>query len=143
MKRKVYLAIVDGEFNQEGFHRQNFASFGAKGEKQVLSNSVDAQVAESEIYFLEKVGTNQSLVMVILKTGIRHQIRAQLSSLGFPILGDTLYGGPEAPRLFLHSWLYEWEITVEDRRAELFSDFLDLDRAFKMASDKLRILERR
>lgn len=143
MKKKVYLALVQGQFNQDGYHRQSFTSSGPKGEKQSLSHGADAQVAESEIYFLDNVGADQSLVMVILQTGIRHQIRAQLSSLGFPILGDTLYGGKEASRLFLHSWLYEWEITVEDRNLELFSDFLDLDRALKMASDKLGVLKSR
>jgi 23S rRNA (cytosine1962-C5)-methyltransferase len=36
-------------------------------------------------------------------TGRTHQIRVQASEKGFPILGDTLYGGSPAPRLCLHS----------------------------------------
>ena len=36
-------------------------------------------------------------------TGRTHQIRVQAAALGFPILGDTLYGGTPAPRLFLHA----------------------------------------
>ncbi len=38
-----------------------------------------------------------------LVTGFRHQIRAHLAYLGFPLVGDTLYGGIEAPRLMLHA----------------------------------------
>ncbi len=36
-------------------------------------------------------------------TGRTHQIRVHAAELGFPILGDELYGGRPAPRVFLHS----------------------------------------
>jgi 23S rRNA (cytosine1962-C5)-methyltransferase len=36
-------------------------------------------------------------------TGRTHQIRVHAAEEGFPILGDTLYGGTPAPRVFLHS----------------------------------------
>ncbi len=36
-------------------------------------------------------------------TGKTHQIRAQAAAHGFPILGDTLYGGAPHPRLCLHA----------------------------------------
>jgi len=39
-------------------------------------------------------------------TGRSHQLRVHLQALGCPIVGDTLYGGAEAPRLMLHAtWL--------------------------------------
>ena len=37
------------------------------------------------------------------KTGRTHQLRVALKSIGSPILGDTLYGGTPAERLFLHA----------------------------------------
>jgi 23S rRNA pseudouridine1911/1915/1917 synthase len=44
-------------------------------------------------------------VQVRIETGVLHQIRAHLASVGAPILGDPLYGGePHPKRLFLHSW---------------------------------------
>lgn len=36
-------------------------------------------------------------------SGKTHQLRVAMKSLGSPILGDTLYGGSPAPRLFLHA----------------------------------------
>ena len=38
-----------------------------------------------------------------IKTGRRHQIRAHLAGEGHPIVGDTLYKGPPADRLYLHA----------------------------------------
>ncbi len=37
-------------------------------------------------------------------TGRTHQIRVHASERGFPILGDTLYEGTPAPRVFLHAF---------------------------------------
>ena len=56
-----------------------------------------------------------SLVLVRLHTGRTHQIRAQLSGRGFPLLGDVKYGGPplsdglklHAARLVLDGTVYE------------------------------------
>ena len=36
-------------------------------------------------------------------TGRTHQIRVQAAAHGFPILGDTLYGGTPAARVYLHA----------------------------------------
>jgi 23S rRNA (cytosine1962-C5)-methyltransferase len=36
-------------------------------------------------------------------TGRTHQIRVHAAEQGFPILGDTLYGGTPAPRVYLHA----------------------------------------
>lgn len=45
-----------------------------------------------------------TLVEVRIAKGARHQIRAHLARAGFPILGDSRYGGPEWPGLRLHHW---------------------------------------
>lgn len=38
---------------------------------------------------------NQTKIRINLETGRFHQIRAQLSAIGYPIVGDTLYGDTE------------------------------------------------
>ncbi|UTF61035.1 TIGR01621 family pseudouridine synthase [Gilvimarinus sp. DA14] len=37
-------------------------------------------------------------------TGKTHQLRVALKSIGAPILGDTLYAGEPADRVYLHAW---------------------------------------
>jgi len=44
-----------------------------------------------------------SLVELKLETGRTHQIRVHLAFLGFPILGDHVYGGKEDSRIRLHA----------------------------------------
>ena len=48
--------------------------------------------------------------MCQLETGRTHQIRVHLSSLGHPILGDTLYGSSSdyANRQLLHAYRLEF-----------------------------------
>lgn len=49
--------------------------------------------------------TNTTLLAVTLHTGRTHQIRVQLSSRGYPVIGDRKYGGPKCRQgMLLHSW---------------------------------------
>jgi 23S rRNA pseudouridine1911/1915/1917 synthase len=142
MKRKIYWAIVEGEFNAEGEWQHFFQASGVKGHRQKVSDSFsqNAQGALLEVKTLLKQN-GKSLVMINLKTGLRHQIRAQLSALGFPILGDELYGAQKAARLYLHALRYDWdEESALDVKAELFEGFFDLNRALQMTHDMLRVL---
>lgn len=138
MKKKFYWAIVDGEFDKEGRWTHFFRATGQKGVKQKVS---DDQVHDSQEATLSviKISSNagKSLVLVNLKTGLRHQIRAQLSHLGYPILGDDLYGGKKADRLYLHALRYEFSEVVEDPNADLFNVFFDLNSALQMSHDVL------
>jgi 23S rRNA-/tRNA-specific pseudouridylate synthase len=133
MKRKLYLVIVEGEFDREGKWTHFFRSSGAKGSKQKVSDDFHSEAHEGNLEvkrLLVKEG--KSLLVVSLETGLRHQIRAQLAHLGFPIFGDELYGGAIAPRLFLHAWKYEWDETVIDPNADGFEEYFDLSLMEKM-----------
>ena len=51
---------------------------------------------------LRRVG-ERALLELKLETGRSHQIRASLAHIGFPVVGDKLYGGAPASRLMLHA----------------------------------------
>lgn len=47
------------------------------------------------------------------KTGKTHQLRVAMKSLGSPILGDELYGGQPADRVYLHAYRLDFEYAGE------------------------------
>lgn len=56
---------------------------------------------------VEAGGDVRVLLAAVIRKGFRHQVRAHLSHLGFPIFGDALYGVPAPPeaqqRMYLHA----------------------------------------
>lgn len=48
------------------------------------------------------------------KTGKTHQLRVAMKSLGSPILGDKLYGGKQADRVYLHAYQLEFQYQGQD-----------------------------
>ncbi len=61
-----------------------------------------AEIAETHFRALS---TQNGMTVVEARpvTGRTHQIRSHAAAEGFPILGDTLYGGTKAARVFLHA----------------------------------------
>jgi 23S rRNA-/tRNA-specific pseudouridylate synthase len=80
--------------------------------------------AEMEILAYERspVLSHDVHVLIALKTGRYHQIRAMLSDMGSPLVGDDLYGGPEG-RLYLeHALLRYTDVETQERRAAFLRD---------------------
>lgn len=50
-------------------------------------------------YRVLQSGASFTLVELDVERAFRHQVRAHLAHLGFPIAGDAVYGGPPAPGL--------------------------------------------
>ena len=71
-----------------------------------VPESRGGQYSKTDFRSLRKItveGRSCLLIECSLHTGRTHQIRVHLASRGLPILGDTLYGGTPAKRLYLHS----------------------------------------
>lgn len=58
-------------------------------------------------------------VEALPKTGRTHQIRTHLESENLPILGDPIYGGVSAPRLFLHAYRLSFEHPILHKQVEV------------------------
>ncbi|MDR2301893.1 MAG: RluA family pseudouridine synthase [Deltaproteobacteria bacterium] len=96
---KIYSALCLGVFGErEGELRQSLtrdgrltrlSEKGENGTEAILSYQVAASGFIGE--------TRVSKLLVKLFTGFKHQIRAQLASIGHPVYGDFLYGAPGAP----------------------------------------------
>jgi 23S rRNA pseudouridine1911/1915/1917 synthase len=68
-----------------------------------------------------------SLLEIEIETGVTHQIRAHLASIGHPILGDLLYGADDAQtfglrRHFLHAALLEFRHPASGRIVKIETD---------------------
>ena len=71
-----------------------------------LAESHGGQYSKTDFRVLKKIsveGHSCLLIECSLHTGRTHQIRVHLASRGLPILGDELYGGHPAKRLYLHA----------------------------------------
>lgn len=97
-----YVAIVEGW--RGGSRRlEHWLARGRDG-RTVQSHRQDrkAKRAVTEVEAVEPAGDRARLRLRV-DTGSVHPIRAQLAAVGAPVVGDTLYGGPPAPRLMLHA----------------------------------------
>lgn len=64
-----------------------------------------------------------TLVLVRIFKGRRHQIRAHLAHAGYPILGDPVYGVNEEGGLFLHHWRFD----MPEFSASILPSWADFD----------------
>lgn len=72
--------IIENHIGRHPIHRKKMAVL-KKGGKESIT------IVENTIHYKD-----YSFLDIKLKTGRTHQIRVHLSNLGYPILGDTIYG---------------------------------------------------
>ena len=76
----------------------------------------------STTYTVKQQGKKTALVNLAPFTGRTHQIRVHMQYIGHPIVGDELYGGKKADRLFLHA--VSLEITLPGGKRTVFESKL-------------------
>ncbi len=98
---KEYIALVSGRV-AESFEVDKPILVIRKNKTAFCKVSKRGKEAKSIVEPLEIEGKS-SKVKVTIKSGRTHQIRVHLSHSGYPIVGDTKYGGKSAKRVMLHS----------------------------------------
>ncbi|MDD4931549.1 MAG: RluA family pseudouridine synthase [Candidatus Colwellbacteria bacterium] len=118
---KTYKALVYGVIKDD-FGTIN-RPIGLKGgtTKRTVHGGKMIKEAVTDYRVLERYD-DFTLVEVMPQTGRTHQIRVHLAFLGYPIVGDTLYGGKKqkksllaAGRQFLHAYSIEFDPTPGHR----------------------------
>lgn len=99
---KYYLTVVSGKARFSGIYKAYLIK--DKNKNQVEITDIPKEGAEKIetgaefLFYNDKL--NISLLRIHLITGKSHQIRAHLSHLGYPVIGDTKYGNPKINSLF-------------------------------------------
>jgi 23S rRNA pseudouridine1911/1915/1917 synthase len=112
--KKTYIAIIEGQLDpNEAIIDMPIERHPAKPKIFRVGNSGRQAITEYKV-----ITSNSSLSELVLKpqTGRTHQLRVHLKQLGHPIVGDTLYGGKSADRLYLHAKSLELTLPKRDRK---------------------------
>jgi len=99
--RKSYLFLTDRP-PLAGEHRLRTALIRSGPRYRVRHPHAGSELAET-VFQAAAPQAGHTGVQAHPLTGKTHQIRAHAAELGCPILGDTLYGGSPAPRIYLHA----------------------------------------
>lgn len=97
---KTYLAVVKGEF-PEGEQDIMLPIGRDRHDARRMRVSKTGKAALTHVRRLEvqhRGQSTRSLMLAELGTGRKHQIRVHFSALGFPIVGDGLYGRTSSTR---------------------------------------------
>lgn len=121
--KKTYLALVHGSMKQDKGTITSSISRDAVRRTRMTTRRSGGREAISHYRVQRRIESKYgkfTFLEVRIDTGRTHQIRVHLSSLGHPVVGDTLYGAPgeirgkntkslSLSRNFLHAAALEFE----------------------------------
>jgi len=138
--RKTYLAILKGKLNKsEG---KVVTQIGRdKNDRKKMTVIDDITKGKTAITNYRVISQNSlfTLVKVNIETGRTHQIRVHMRHLGYPILGDSVYGRKDnEKRQMLHAYRLEFLHPVTGNPMEFIGEIPeDFQRALKKSDLKM------
>ncbi|MBR2510400.1 MAG: RluA family pseudouridine synthase [Lentisphaeria bacterium] len=120
--RKEYLVMVHGKFENyvraSGFLLPDKNSTIAKKRRFSFQDAENSESADTELFPLKINSDGTSVVKAVLHSGRMHQIRATMFSLGYPVVGDKLYGLDES----LYNKISTQSFSENDRKKLLLAN---------------------
>jgi 23S rRNA pseudouridine1911/1915/1917 synthase len=90
---KTYLALVRGRLRDRSGRLDSAIGRHPVNRKKMSTRSRKGRSAITEWQVVEEL-RGATLLSLKIRTGRTHQIRVHMSSMGHPVLGDSLYRGP-------------------------------------------------
>lgn len=119
--KKIYLAIVCGRPKERERTIETNIARDPKSRKKFIATAMTSPGKRAKTsYRVIASWEKHSLIAFVLHTGRTHQIRVHCKYLGFPILGDPIYGRkdhtfPHAS-LMLHAWRLSLNLPDDENR---------------------------
>lgn len=114
--KKTYIAIVGGHLN----HPQAIIDMPIERNPKSPQSFRVGPTGKNALTEYTVIESNDKYSMIELKptTGRTHQLRVHLAHLNHPVVGDNLYNGQPADRLYLHAKYLE--LTLPNKQRQLF-----------------------
>lgn len=136
---KMYLALVEnnGSLVKNKWVMLEHEVLRKKGFTEITENKGESSSEARLEYMHISSDKKYALILVNLLTGRKHQIRAQFSSQGMPVVGDTKYGSGYSLKdnsICLHSYYIKFKHPSQDKYIilrssipERFKKYLKID----------------
>lgn len=117
---REYIALVEGHLKKP---KDTVTCYLRETKSLQVFVTPDKNLGKKAITSYEVISTNKSssMLKINIKTGRKNQIRATLSSLGHPLIGDKKYGATKNPisRLGLHNYYLKFNHPITNAQIEL------------------------
>lgn len=121
---KYYMALVQGRIKDRIYKGYILKNEDANISKVHMTEVPNSKEIAMEVKTIQSCGTF-SLIEINLLTGRSHQLRAHLSELGNPIVGDSKYGDKKLNSFFVnrygldYQFLYAYKVIFKSNSDEL------------------------
>ena len=131
---KAYLVLVKGHLTPEdGIIEAPIGRDRRHRERMAVVDEDRGREARTQYHVVSYTG-NYTLLEVRPETGRTHQIRVHLAAIGYPVVGDKVYGAksPYLSRQFVHASRLGFKLPSTDKYVEFTSNLPpDLEQALK------------
>lgn len=115
--QKSYLGIVQGKLSKQARWEDKLSKTENNSFVTVKIDEKNGKQAITTCYPIKQENIKENTVTLCrfdIETGRTHQIRCQSSFHGFPLLGDTAYGGKKMSGTSRDFYLHAWKLTFPE-----------------------------